>query len=207
MKKNKLIIFDWGNIVDSHTIGYNISNAFTDTFKELGADYNFVKNTIANYKLSTIRSEEEFKIVFSKMKEEYNLLGDYDNFKKVYLKYFDKLYYHKDVRDYEHSLKDKCYIAILSNLLIFDYDRINKQLDLKMYDYVFLSYEYGIRKPDREIYDIVNEKVNFDKKDILFIDDREDNILEAKNVGWNTLQTDGNHLDIIKERCESFLND
>lgn len=27
MKKNKLILFDWGNIVESHTTGYTVYDA------------------------------------------------------------------------------------------------------------------------------------------------------------------------------------
>lgn len=36
MKKNKLILFDWGNIVESHLTGYTVHMAFNDLFKELG---------------------------------------------------------------------------------------------------------------------------------------------------------------------------
>ena len=55
---------------------------------------------------------------------------------------FDKVDYYKDVVEFEKSLKNKCYIGILSNLNIYDKDRIDKQLGLKDYDYVFLSFEY-----------------------------------------------------------------
>ena len=34
--KTKLILFDWGNIVESHTTGYSCYDAFDDTFKECG---------------------------------------------------------------------------------------------------------------------------------------------------------------------------
>ena len=47
----------------------------------------------------------------------------------------------------------------------------------------------------------------FAKKDILFIDDRTDNIIEASKFGWNTFKATGLELDKIKEACEKFLND
>ena len=36
MKKNKLVIFDWGNIVESHTVGYNGIIAWNDLFEACG---------------------------------------------------------------------------------------------------------------------------------------------------------------------------
>lgn len=32
MKKNKLILFDWGNIVESHQTGYTVYDAWNDLF-------------------------------------------------------------------------------------------------------------------------------------------------------------------------------
>ena len=41
--------------------------------------------------------------------------------------------------------------------------------------------------------------------DILFIDDRQDNIDMAKEFGWNTLKASGLELEKIKECCENFI--
>ena len=52
---------------------------------------------------------------------------------------------------------------------------------------------------------MVSEKLPFDGKDILFIDDSDANIDEARKHGWNTLLATGLELDKIKMACEEFL--
>ena len=120
--------------------------------------------------------------------------------------FFNKIEYYKDVRDYEVSLKNRCYIGVLSNLMIIDKKRIDKQLGLDNYDYLFLSFEYGMKKPDMEFYEAIQESLPFNKEDILFIDDKERNVEAAKKFGWNAYVLTGLQLDKIKEVCEEFLN-
>lgn len=207
MKKNKLILFDWGNIVESHQTGYTCYDAWRDLFIKLG----YTKECepfkdINKYQPSCIKNEEEFKEAYTLMKEEFTFNKSFDEFKKIYKDTFDKIDYYKDVADYERSLKDKCFIGIFSNLTIFDKERLDYQVGLSKYDYVFLSYNYGLRKPDIRLYEIIKDKLPFDSKDILFIDDRADNIETANKIGWNTFQITGLELDKIKEKCEEFIN-
>ena len=54
------------------------------------------------------------------------------------------------------------------------------------------------KKPSREIYEKVIGKIPFNSEDILFIDDRQDNIDMAKEFGWNTLQATGLELEKMK---------
>lgn len=81
------------------------------------------------------------------------------------------------------------------------------QVGLDNYDYVFLSFEFGCQKPNEIIYDKVMEKLPFNSKDILFIDDNAKNIEMAKNKRWNTLLATGLELDRIKKTCEDFLGE
>ncbi len=206
MKINKLILFDWGNIVEAHTTGYNCYDAFDNLFKRCGCVFEGrIFNQLGKYKLSKIKDEEEFKNVFETMKKDLNLKVSFDEFKKIYYEEFDNIDYYQDVVDFEHSLKDKCYIGILSNLFIYDKDRLNRQVNLSMYDYVFLSFELGMKKPNRDIFEYVLDNVDFDPKDILFIDDREDNVNMARELGINAMQATGLELDRIKSRVEEFL--
>ena len=210
MKKNKLILFDWGNIVEIVSITenkYSCRQAFNDLFKACGyKGRKNIFNSLSNYKISSIPNIEKFEQTFNKMKIEYKFNVDFKKFVELYDYYFSKIDYYKDVRDYELSLKNKCYIGIFSNLNIFDKKRLDKEVGLNNYDYVFLSFEYSNKKPNKEIFEEVSKKVPFSNEDILFIDDREDNIETAKKFGWNTLQATGLELDRIKDKCENFLN-
>ena len=157
--------------------------------------------------MSAIPNKEEFRKVYdNQIKKDYNLNVDFEVFIEKFIKGLDPTPYYKEVVEYEHSLKDKCYIGILSNLAIFDKDRLERQVGLSNYDYVFLSFELASRKPEKEIFEMVQERLPFDKQDILFIDDRKDNIEVAKEFGWNTCNATGLELDKIKEACESFID-
>lgn len=208
MKKNKLILFDWGNIVESHLTGYSCYDAWNDLFKACGYKEN--KNIILEmrkYNICIIPTIEEFENTFDKISKDYSFNKSYDEFIKLYRKTFDKIDYYNDVANYEVSLKDKCYIGILSDLTLFDKERLDKQVGLSNYDYVFLSFELGMRKPDIETFKFIQSKLPFKPCDILFIDDQIDNIESASKLGWNVLHTTGLELDRIKNVCEEFLKD
>jgi len=206
--KNKVILFDWGNIVESFTKGFTCPDAWNELFHKCGYEgEEDVFYKLSKYQLSCIKDSKEFEKVYGLIKKDFGLTATYQDFVDIYLDTFDKTYYFKDVADYEVSLKDRCYIGILSNLTIFDKRRLTKQIDLSKYDYVFLSYEMGVRKPNIEMYKKVEKILPVKGKDVLFIDDRSDNIETANKIGWNTLQATGLELDKIKERCEQFLND
>ena len=175
-------------------------------FKKLGYDKEeIVFNNLSKYRLSAIQTVEEFEKVYDQISKEFNLSASYIEFIKEYKSIFDKVDYYKEVSLYEKSLSSKCEIGILSNLTVFDKERLNMQVDLSKYDYVFLSFELGCRKPDDEIYDKVNEIIG-SNKDILFVDDKEINLEAARKHGWKTLLATGLELDKIKEGCENFLN-
>ena len=131
----------------------------------------------------------------------------YDEFKRLYEEELSSVKYYKEVVDYAHSLKNRCKIAVLSNLMPFDKKRIDNQYDLDEFDYVYLSFEIGLKKPDKQIYEYVLNDLKIDANDILFIDDDTDNISIAKECGWNTCQAFGYELDKIKKSVEEFLKE
>ena len=204
MKKNKLILFDWGGVVEPQEEG-SIS-AFKELFSKFGYINDDIISKLKKYKLSSISTIDEYKKTFEEMKKDFNVTCTFNEYLNLYKEIFDRVNYHKEVADYEVSLNDKCYIGILSNLSIIDNDRIDKQLGLNNYDFVFLSYEFGCQKPDRKIYEEIMKKLPFDGKDILFIDDLEKNVLVPKELGWNTFVASGNELEKIKQACEEFIN-
>lgn len=208
MKKNKIILFDWGNIVESHMTGYSCYDAWDDLFKKCGyTGDDVILKEIGKYNICTISSISEFESVFNKISIDYNFNKTFNEFIKLYREIFDRIDYYRDVAKYEVSLKNRCYIGILSDLTLFDKERLDKQVGLSNYDYVFLSYELGIKKPDIRVFKTVQDRLPFKPSDILFIDDRIDNIESASKIGWNVLHTTGLELDKIKEVCEEFLKD
>jgi len=56
------------------------------------------------------------------------------------------------------------------------------------YNYTFLSCDIGMQKPDKQIYNYVLSITGFKTNQILFIDDKDDNIESAINIGFNTFK-------------------
>lgn len=217
--ENKIVIFDWGGIVESHFQGeYNcysakvdIINRLNEQTKTLDADTICKKWIECNYDendkcISEVNTKEDIQKWFERIKLRFDLKCDYNEFYQVYQEESDKIKYYKDVVDFAHNLKNECKIGILSNLADIDKERIDKHYDLSKFDYVWLSFNLGYRKPKKEIYEIVDNDCKLNPNNILFIDDVEENLEIPKKIGWEVIQATGHELDKIKDKVYKFLN-
>ena len=209
--QSKIIIFDWGGVIESHKEGeYSINRAIINLIKHFNSEED--ENTIEErYHVQSVEDITydiylENDKWFQKIKHEFNLKCATEEFYDYYVKEFDKIEYYKDVVKYVHSLKDKCKIGILSNLGSLDKQRLDKQVDLKQFDYVWLSFELNCRKPREKIYEIVENDCKLESRNILFIDDSKENIQVAQKRGWNACLATGHELEKIKEKVDEFLD-
>lgn len=217
--ENKIVIFDWGGVVESHLQSeYNcysakvdIINRLNEQTKALDTDTICKKWIECNYDendkcISEVNSKEDIHKWFERIKLKFDLKCDYNEFYQVYQEESDKIKYYKDVVDFAHSLKNECKIGILSNLADIDKERIDKHYNLSKFDYVWLSFELGYRKPKKEIYEIVANDCKLNPNNILFIDDVEENLEIPKKIGWKVIQATGHDLEKIKNKVYEFLN-
>lgn len=174
-------------------------------FQSLGYPTNNIYHKLSKYHLSSISTLSELEKIYDEIKNDFCLQGNFKDFISRYPDYLDNISYYQDVRDYEWSLKNRCYIGIFSNLTVLDKERLDKQLNLENFDYVFLSFEMGCQKPNLEIFEKIQEQLSFSKSDILLIDDSKDNVNAAKEFGWNAIQATGLELDKIMSACEEFI--
>lgn len=144
---------------------------------------------------------------FERIKKEFNLTCDMDEFIKIYYEQGSKVKYYSKVVEFAHHLKSKCKVGILSNLMLLDRKRIDSQVMLDKFDYIWLSFEMGCKKPSNEIYQKVEEKCKMNPEQILFIDDTLENILAAKKRGWQTIQATGYAFEKIKKGVHQFLDE
>ena len=63
---------------------------------------------------------------------------------------------------------------------------------LKHLHHLFPSHEIGARKPETNAYQHVEETLDCDGQQILFFDDREENLSAAQKRGWQTILVDPN---------------
>ena len=96
-------------------------------------------------------------------------------------------------------------IAILSNMH-FDFLQLleNKYKWLNLFNEKIFSCNLKLVKPDLSIYEYCLKKLNYDSSDCLFIDDTEDNINAAKNLGIKTILYN-TFDDFKKELFENYI--
>ncbi|MBU2577891.1 HAD family phosphatase [Patescibacteria group bacterium] len=91
----------------------------------------------------------------------------------------------KEVLDIALKLKKKYKVGILSNIDRYLADIPMHQKIYSLFDknLVVLSYKYGVRKPERKVYEIFLKKARVAPENCLFIDDSLDNVRAAKKLG------------------------
>lgn len=96
-------------------------------------------------------------------------------------------------------LRKKCKVCILSNTNEIHLSYVKQKFqDIHFpgiehfFDEVYYSCRLGMRKPEKEIFELVMKKYNVHPKEILFIDDTQMHIDGAKMLGWSTLKVNRN---------------
>lgn len=115
--------------------------------------------------------------------------------------------------DFLDKLKDRYKLFLLSNINELHLDTVYKhihkvhgQIDFETnyFDGVFYSHLLKMRKPDKEIYDFVEQMTGLNGRELLFIDDKMENVEAARLNGWNAIVHDPNN-DIAVE-FEGYLS-
>ena len=83
-------------------------------------------------------------------------------------------------------------IYLLSNIKQIDYDYLNKNIDLRVFDRLFLSNKLGMCKPYEDIYNYVIDSLG--TNDFHFFDDSKVNVNAAINLGINAHLTTGENI-------------
>ncbi|CDZ47105.1 HAD family hydrolase [Neorhizobium galegae] len=82
-------------------------------------------------------------------------------------------------------LRENHRVVCLSNNQAIHWRHISENLlGAGYFDREYLSHEMGLEKPDRVIFEAVSQAEGCSEKDVFFIDDIEENVLSAREVGW-----------------------
>ena len=180
MTKIEAVIFDVGQVLHA----YDPEPIYRDIIDTLGiSEGDFKENwnrLTIQLELGTLTEEEywrQFRIAtgsLAQLPNESLLVRRYG----VGFKIFD------EVVNLARLLKERgIKIAVLSNSIKPHYE-VNKRVGL--YDHFpvqIFSYQVGLRKPDRRIYELALNSLQTFASSCLFIDDREQNVEAAKNLG------------------------
>ena len=88
------------------------------------------------------------------------------------------------------GLKEKGYhLYILSNYAEYTYEKTSHKMEFLPYmDGVVFSYRCKLIKPEKEIYEYICETYGLKPEESVFLDDREDNVQAARNMGMNGIE-------------------
>lgn len=112
----------------------------------------------------------------------------------------------KEVLDIISKLREKgvkCYIATRQEKYRLEYllDKVGLR---EYFDGVFCTCDIGYDKKDREFFHYVFKKLGLESNEIMFFDDKEDNINNAKSLGIKAYIYD--NIDILKEQTKDLIN-
>ncbi len=103
-------------------------------------------------------------------------------------------------KDIVRKLRETYPVYVLSNISEIHRKYVVSQpyWDESLFDKVFWSCKLGSRKPEKEIYLKVLDEIKREPQEVLFFDDREDNVLAAKKIGMNAVLVDKPLEEILK---------
>jgi len=109
--------------------------------------------------------------------------------KRLYLDSYKKNFkQNKELFKELFKLKKRGYkIAILSDQWFLSKEALMPDKFYRNFDEVIVSCDVGIRKPNKEIYQLAVKRLNLSPHEILFVDNQKWNILPAKKLGMNTI--------------------
>ena len=138
--------------------------------------------------------EKKFGVKFS---ENYSLNQDFVN----------RFYKNEGLEKIIMELKDKYNFGLLTNMYPGMLDLINKSdlLPKNIWKMVIDSSVEKCRKPEEKIYERAQDKVKVNVKEILFVDNKKDNLEIPKKMGWQTFWFDSGNYEKSNRELEEFL--
>lgn len=184
MSKIKAVVFDVGGVL----MYWSRRAIYEDLKRELGFNdqtidifwkkyvHPFGKGKVSEAELWRQASHE---LGIRLVKSDENLLGR--TFARTIKPY-------KEVLEYAASLRNRGFkIAALSNTNEVHAKYMRRIGVFQPFDYVCLSNEVGVRKPDPKIYELVLEKLKVKPEETIFIDDTPEHVEAAKKMGMRPI--------------------
>jgi len=180
----KFIYFDFGAVL------VNYDNVFTKVCNDFNLDKTEFRKFYNNFVDNMDIGKDGVFGFWKKCVENFNLKDafDYDLAKSWVTDY--KII--KPIYEMIGFLEGKIKMGIISNIhadiwwAAVDANWVPK---IK-YEEIILSSDVRVVKPDKEIYEIAQLKSGVNPDEVLFIDDKEENLVIPKEMGWKTVLFD-----------------
>ena len=95
------------------------------------------------------------------------------------------------------KLEEGHLLAVGSNTDPLHFSYLHHHVEtLQRFDNFFLSYEIGVLKPDPRFFHTILDELDISPEECVFIDDRNDNVKSARNLGFTALHFQS--VDVLK---------
>ncbi|MEK6808620.1 MAG: HAD-IA family hydrolase [Nanoarchaeota archaeon] len=182
MEQNNILVFDLSGVFFNDGLEKAISY-ISNKYKLEPKNVEYVLNGsfAEEYRTGLIKVED-----FWDSAKEYLKVENIEDIKKIF---FGSYYPQKQSLELIKKLRDiNVKVAYLSDS---PKDRVeylnNKYNFISLFDFGIFSYEAHSRKPDINIYKKFTERFKLDPKKVIYIDDREKNLIPAKQLGMKTI--------------------
>lgn len=184
--KIKAILFDLGNVAVNfnHYLAVERIKNFTD--KSVDEIYRlfFDSDLTGLFEEGKLKPYEFYR----KVNELLKFKISYEEFVPIWNGIFfiseDNLKIHGLIKRF----REKFAVVLISNINKLHYDYLIKKYDIfEEFDKHILSYEVGTRKPDPLIYKAALREAGADKREVVYIDDREDLVKQGSALGIKSI--------------------
>ena len=179
----KLILFDMGGIINNNTSGGYIDYLCKVSGKGRDEVVRVVKPITIKLSISAISLQEAERLIAEGLGldiSQIRFLGYYKENLKI----------HDQNVEFIRLLKRNYKLASLTNNEENRYMYVVSQLGNNFFDFEFPSSRIHYRKPDKRVYEFVKEKTGFEYDEMLFIEDTDENLSVARELGINTILFD-----------------
>ena len=121
---------------------------------------------------------------YLQVKQMLDLKLSYTSFEPIWNDIFFLSAKNRSVFGLVNNLRAHYKTAMLSNINTLHYEYLKKNFPVfGVFDKVFLSFQLGLLKPDKEIYNLVIQDLKVSPQEIFYTDDRSELVQSAKSLG------------------------
>ena len=187
-EEKKAVVFDFGGVMTTSTMPRRVQS----TAQELGIDWNIIARGYARYRHSYDAGDISLAELYRRTWEDGGVeVSEADQARILEADRASWLYRNERTLAWMRELKaEGRKIGILTNMAP-DFAPLFKQhfADfIELADAMVISGLERMHKPNREIYDLLRERIGLEPERLVFIDDIEENCAGARAAGWNAIR-------------------
>ena len=195
----KFVYFDIGNVFMTY------DKIFSRAEKDLNIEKEKIFDEEDKYDLDANLGNVDIPEVWGKLCDELNIVGGKNyNIIQSWVSDYEPIL---PMHDLAKQIAKKYKTGILSNYYRGYFEEATAQgfIPKIKFDEVIISAEVGCKKPEEEIFKIAQDWSGFTGNEIMFIDDKKENLFTAAEMGWQTFLMDYKNPEKSCEEIKKIL--